>query len=77
MEWLDKNAEEIKSLSESLERENEILKSLTDCIIVTYDELYYSDKGIKKIEDYVGFKSNSKFNKINKLRNGGVKSTLI
>ena len=47
-----------------LEKQNEILTSLTDCLHITYEELYYSNEGIKKVEDYIGFKSKSKFNKI-------------
>jgi len=76
IEWLNKNIKEIETIQFLLEKENELLKSLTDCLHITYEELYYSDNGIKKIEDYLGFKSNSKFNKINKLRNGFFKKSL-
>lgn len=76
MEWLNKNAEEINSMADSMTKDNELLKSLTDCLHITYEELYYSDNGIKKIEDYVGFKSKTKFNKLNKLRNGFIKKSL-
>jgi hypothetical protein len=75
-EWLDKNAESIKYMEEDLQKENELLKSLTDCLHITYEELYYSDNGIKKIEDYIGFKSKTKFSKIHKLRNGFIKKSL-
>ena len=76
MEWLSKNVEEIDSITASLAKENELLKSLTDCLHITYEELYYSDNGIKKIEDYIGFKSKTKFSKIHKLRNGFIKKSL-
>jgi hypothetical protein len=77
MDWLNKNKKEIQSTEKSLQKQNEILKSLTDCLHITYEELYYSNTGIKKIEDYIGFKSKSTFNKIHKLRNGEIKLTLI
>jgi len=76
IEWLDKNAESIKCMEADLQKENELLKSLTDCLHITYEELYYSDNGIKKIEDYIGFKYKTKFNKIHKLRNGFIKKSL-
>jgi len=76
-EWLDINAEEIKFWDVKLQEENEILKSLTDCLHITYEELYYSDEGIKKIEDYIGFKSKLKFDKIDKLRNQVYKRRII
>jgi hypothetical protein len=75
-EWLNKNVEEIETLTISLTEENKLLKSLTDCLHITYEELYYSDNGIKKIEDYIGFKSKSKFNNMHKLRNGVFKKSL-
>jgi len=76
-DWLDMNTEVIESTISDLERENKELKLLTDCLHITYEELYYSDRGIKKIEDYIEFKSKTKFNKMHKLRNGKVKYTLI
>jgi len=76
-DWLNINAEEIELWDVKLQKENEILKSLTDCLHITYEELYYSDEGIKKIEDYIGFKSKSKFDKMHKLRNQVYKQGLI
>jgi hypothetical protein len=76
-EWLELNSKKIEDCEISLMEENKILKSLTDCLHISYEELYYSDTGIKKIEDYIGFKSKSKFNKMDKLRNGRIESTLI
>jgi|LauGreSBDMM110SN_4_FD.fasta_scaffold16496_3 hypothetical protein len=76
MEWLNKNEVEIKTITDSLTKVNELLKSLTDCLQITYEELYYSEEGIKKIENYLGFKSKSMFNKIHKLRNGFIKKSL-
>jgi LPS sulfotransferase NodH len=76
IEWLNKNAEEINSINALLTKENELLKSLTNCLHITYEELYYSVEGIKKIENYLGFKSKSKFNKIHKLRNVFIKKSL-
>jgi hypothetical protein len=76
-DWLDAHADVIESTIAGLEIENEELKLLTDCLHITYEELYYSDNGIKKVEDYIGFKSKSKFNKMHKLRNGKVEFTLI
>jgi hypothetical protein len=57
-EWVVDNADEIKSLQDSLEKEKEELKLLKDCILISYEELYYLEDGIKKIEEYLGFKSN-------------------
>jgi hypothetical protein len=76
-DWLDKNAESIKSMELRFEKENKELKLLKDCLHITYEELYYSNKGIKKVEDYIEFKSKSTFNKINKLRNGKIEFRLI
>jgi len=75
-DWLDKNEKTIKYYAEAVQRENEELKLLKDCLHITYEELYYSEKGIKKIEDYIGFKSKSTFNKIHKLRDGFIKKSL-
>jgi hypothetical protein len=75
-EWLDENAEMIKCFTEDLQKENEKLKSLKDCLHITYEELYYSNEGIKKVEDYIGFKSKTTFSKMHKLRNGFIKKSL-
>jgi hypothetical protein len=75
-DWLDTNAGIIESTIDALEIENEELKLLKDGLHITYEELYYSDKGIKKVEDYIGFKAKTKFNSINKLRNGFIKKSL-
>ena len=75
-EWLIEHITEIESLQNSYEKENALLKSLTNCLHITYEELYYSAHGLEKIENYIGFKSKSKFNKIHKLRNGFIKKSL-
>lgn len=76
-EWLDANTNEIECIKDSLEKEKELFKTLEDCILLTYEELYFSDLGIQKIEDYIGFKAKTKFNKIHKLRGGFVKKSLL
>jgi hypothetical protein len=75
-DWQEKYSDEINYRKSELDKENILLKNL-DAFRLTYEELYYSDDGIKKIENYIGFTSKSKFNKVNKLRNGELKKPLI
>lgn len=74
--WQKSHSDEINYRKAELEKENILLKNL-DGFILTYEELYYSNEGIEKIENYIGFTSKSKFNKVNKLRNGELKKPLL
>jgi LPS sulfotransferase NodH len=76
-DWLIKNKKYIDLLKKNLDLENKIFKSLKDCLIITYEELYYSNLGIKKLEEYIEFNAKSKFNKVNKLRDGNLKNKLL
>lgn len=76
-EWLVENKKSIDSLKLDFDLQNKIFKSLTDCLILTYEELYYSNLGIKKLENYIKFNAKSSFNNINKLRDGQLKSQLF
>jgi hypothetical protein len=76
-EWLQLNLKKIDAVESSLVKEKQMLKLLKDCLILTYEELYYSEVGINKLEQYLGFESKTKFNSINKLRNGIINKKLI
>lgn len=74
--WLKENAEKINIKKIDLDNENILLKKL-DEFTLTYEELYYSNRGVERLENYIGFTSKSKFNKVNKLRNGELKKSLF
>jgi len=69
-EWKSENMDKILELKNNFDKEKEFFKSLEYGLQLSYEELYYSDLGIKLIEDYIGFVSKAKINPINKLRGG-------
>ena len=74
-QFLNENEENILKMMETIKEENELLKTLNDCLHITYDEIYNSPEGIKKLEDYLGTKFNFVLNNSKKYRNS--KKTLI
>ena len=50
--FLIDNDELIKSQMEVIIKENELLKKCGDCLHITYEELYKSNLGILKLEEY-------------------------
>jgi hypothetical protein len=62
----NKKIEEMKSI---IENENQYLKGLSNCRFLTYDELYNSDLGMIKLEDYLNTKFIFKMDNSKKYRN--------
>lgn len=62
--------QEILDTKSSMDTDTEMYKNLENCLHITYEEFFYSDNGIKKIEEYLGIKTKTKPNSRNKLRNG-------
>lgn len=69
------NKEKIEELKNYLDLQNEYLKSLKKCLHITYEEFYYSNIGIKKLEEYLNFKAKTNPDPRTKLRNN--KNSLI
>ena len=67
-EYLNFNKQKIINWKNHMDSENEYLKTLKNCIHITYENLFYSKIDIKKIENYLHFKSKSFPNPISKLR---------
>lgn len=74
--FLKDNVIEIQNEIKRLEIENKYIKSLSDGLLVSYEELYFSEIGLKKLEDYLDIKFKTKLNPIHKLRNGFIKKSL-
>lgn len=47
---------EIKKMSEVIVNENKMLSKLSDCLVITYDQLYKSNEGVTIIESYLDTK---------------------
>jgi hypothetical protein len=75
-DFLLNNSNEINQEIQRLEIENEYIKSLNYGLLLTYEELYFSEMGLKKLEDYLNVKFKTKLNPIHKLRNGFIKKSL-
>jgi hypothetical protein len=69
------NKEKIENLNRYIDVQNEYLKTLKNCLHITYEEFYYSDIGIKKLEEYLNFEAKTTPNPKTKLRNN--KNSLI
>ena len=67
--FLKDNREKIEEMKSIIENENRYLKGLSDCIFLTYDELYNSDLGMIKLEDYLNTKLVFKMDNSKKYRN--------
>jgi hypothetical protein len=74
-QFIKDNEEKISEMMELIQKENEFLKGLNDCLHITYDEIYNSPDGLKKIENYLGTNFNFILNNSKKYRNS--KKTLI
>jgi hypothetical protein len=74
--FLKENSDEIQEEIERLELENNYILGLTGGLVVSYEEVYFSEKGLNKIEEYLDIKFKTKLNPIHKLRNGFVKKSL-
>lgn len=75
--FLEDNKDEILNIKNSIIEENKYLTSLKNCIHIEYEEFFYSKNGIKKVEEYLAFKSKSIPNPITKLRNNTIKNNII
>jgi hypothetical protein len=73
--FLKDNKKEIDLKIQTIKKENEKLKSCTDSLHITYEDLYYSSKGINEIENYLETKFSFKIDNKKKYRNS--KKTLI
>ena len=56
-DFLNSNRKEIREMENKIISENVEFKKLTECLHLTYEELFYSKDGLKKIENYLGFES--------------------
>jgi hypothetical protein len=56
-DFLNSNKQEIREMENKIISENAEFKKLIECLHLTYEELFYSKEGLKKIEDYLGFES--------------------
>ncbi len=74
--FLKDNSLEIEEEIKRLEVENEYIKALSNGLLITYEELYFSEIGLKKLEEYLQIKFKTKLNPIHKLRNGFIKKSL-
>jgi hypothetical protein len=54
--FLNEFKSEIIDMYSIIELENEKLKQIEDCLILTYEELYQSDIGVFKLENYFNTK---------------------
>jgi hypothetical protein len=68
--YLKDNQKEILNTKNDFDKRNLELKKLENCLHITYEEFFYSDTGIKKVEEYLGIKTKTLPNSSNKLRNG-------
>ena len=92
--WINLKSNSEKMTSELSSRKNRLLLELNefalykindelkninnDCLLISYEELYYTKTGLNKIQKYLNFISKIGFNKIDKLRDGAInKSGLI
>lgn len=74
-QFLVENGEKIEQMSTKIKTENDHMVGLTDCLHVTYEDLFYSENGLKNIESYLKTRFNFKVDGSRKYR--GVKKSLI
>lgn len=55
--FLDLHKIRIDDMERKIINENTEFKKIEECLHITYEELFYTKNGLKKIEDYLGFKS--------------------
>ena len=73
--FLEENKYEIDLKIQTIKNENEKLKACNNALHITYEELYFSTKGIIEIENYLGTKFSFKMDGKKKYRNS--KKTLL
>lgn len=54
--FFDNHRDELNAFIELIETENKHFKSLSNCLYLSYEELYYSKDGIDKMEKYLNTK---------------------
>lgn len=68
-EFLITNHEEIVTMMNTFNTENEILKNIDKGLLISYEEIFLDGTGQDKLETYFNFKSEEKLvNKLNKIR---------
>jgi hypothetical protein len=76
--FLIDNKDKIDLIENSIKITNDYFKSLNECLLITYEELYYSSIGKEKISNYLTFTPKTNIaNLQNKLRDGVKKMSLI
>ena len=74
-QFLIDNRLKIDEMEQLIVRENNYLRECNECLFLTYDELYNSPDGMKKMEDYLGTKFSFRVDNGKKYRDN--KKTLI
>ena len=69
-EFLQKYSKEIEDLQIKIEEENLYLKSCKDCLQITYEELFFSYEGVRKLEEYLGIEFKFMLDNRKRYRNG-------
>ncbi len=54
--FLKEKSDDIERMCEIIKSENDMLRKLENCLILTYEQLYNSNTGISMLEDYFGIK---------------------
>ena len=73
--FLKENKDELDVKIQTIKNENQKLKTCNNALHITYEELYFSTKGIEEIENYLGTKFTFKMDSKKKYRN--TKKTLL
>jgi hypothetical protein len=76
--FLVDNKDKIDLIENSIKITNDYFKSLNECLLITYEELYYSSIGKEKISDYLTFTPKTNIANLQlKLRDGVKKMSVI
>ena len=67
--FFDKHQIELNEMIELIKKENEYFKKCEDCLYLTYEELYYSNIGLEKLENYLNIKFKFLLDNSKKFRN--------
>ncbi len=54
--FIEKHSNELINMEQIIKNENAILHSCKNCLHTTYEKLYYSEDGIKELENYLNTK---------------------
>ena len=73
--FLEENKDELEVKIQTIKNENQKLKTCDNALHITYEELYFSTKGIEEIENYLGTKFTFKIDSKKKYRD--TKKTLL